>query len=121
MTNAEKFLKDGVSEYDFVDFVFNEGNIRLDAKEDCTYIGALDLLHLLQQQADPILTEDGRVILRNMIIGVEIETIGRDMQGNLFVLNKDNSIEYITVYNHLFHFIRPRRKILNRRIIGREK
>ena len=86
MTNAERYLKDGVKLEDFIDFVFNEGNIRLDAKKDCSYIGVLDLLHLLQkpfEQLKPTLTEDERVILRN--IKKDYTIVARDKAGNLFI------------------------------------
>lgn len=111
MTNAEKWLKDGVSEYDFTEFVFNNGNIYCEAgKEDECYIEKLDLLHLLQQPVRPTLTEDERVILRSMnknaSIWREKGKLWIHCEGNLF--NEDT-----------FQFVKERRRIRNKGVVER--
>ena len=59
-----------------------------------------------EREVKPTLTEDEKVILRN--INKEITTIRRTAYGDLDVFNEydDHSILYIHVYNHLFQFIK---------------
>lgn len=118
MTNAEKYLKDGVSEYDFTEFVFNNGNIYCEAgKADECYIEKLDLLHLLQQPVQPTLTEDERVILRN-IDPRECNVIGRDKNTEELYLAYSKTVEmedreylFDVIFPNLFQFIKERRRI----------
>lgn len=96
MTNKDKYLKDGVSEYDFVDFVFNQGNIGWNAKEDYCYIKNLDLL---QQPVKPTLTEDEKVILRNALeSGADV--IFRNDEGIYFYTKPGTKGIYFNLYNN---------------------
>jgi len=113
MTNKDKYLKDGVSEYDFVNFVFNQGNIGWNTEEDYCYIKKIDLLHLLQQPIKPSLTEDEKVILNR--IDTKFIKIGKTNDGDIyfvFLWNKKPQQYYSDVYKKdLFQFIQPRRRI----------
>ena len=110
MTNAEKFLKDGVS------------GIK-PLLDKCREIGAIDsgreyrIDQMLREQAKPTLTEDERVILRN-IPTKYWQKIRRDNYGVLEIngeyeeldLHTDNVSDF-DEYNHLFQFIKERRRI----------
>lgn len=114
MTNGEKYLKDGVSEYDFLNFVFNEGNIGWNGEEDYCYIKKLDLLHLLQQPLKPTITEDEKVILRKIL--KELKYIGRrgdEKHSFLYVCEKPRQPQdyYALMFEDVFDFIKPRRRI----------
>ena len=119
MTNKDKFLKDGVSEYDFTEFVFNNGNIYCEAgKADECYIKKLDLLHLLQQPVKPTLTEDERVILRNVQLRAfsSYRVIGKDNHNQLYLADTSKAIDkfygFGQYFGHLFKSIKERRRIL---------
>lgn len=110
MTNGDKYLKDGVSEYDFLNFVFNEGNISWDAEGDYCYIKKLDLLHLLQQPLKPTLTEDEKVILKR--INKDFLTIRRGANSKVLQLwGSDTGYVGIDIFDKgLFSWIQPRRR-----------
>lgn len=106
MTNAEKYLKDGVKEQLI--------------KELSIYGGELD--EFFEEQVTPTLTEDERVILRN--IKGKYTTLYRNDSGYLIL--QENSAKEIgkchvgfNEYNHLFQFIKERRRIRDRRTIER--
>lgn len=114
MTNAEKYLKDGVS------------GIK-PLLDKCREIGAIDsgreyrIDQMLREQAKPTLTEDERVILRNIQKGLFREGfISRTAGNELFVFIKETgeTIE-LYIFNHLFQFIKERRRIRNKRIVRR--
>ena len=110
MTNGEKYLKDGET-----------GNFV--QAFSCWYYGITRelenadkmLVQFLKEQAKPTLTEDERVILRNI---KKFNVIGRDAAGFVYV-----SIEKSPTYKSertylpfadLFQFIKERRRILYR-------
>lgn len=106
MTNSEKYLKDGVDEKDFLcDYI--------DFKNDSKLGFDIDSLGLfLQAQATPTLTEDERVILRNLNEQIW-EKIGRDKYGTLSLKTRTEDDEnfFNGCYGHLFQFIKERRRI----------
>lgn len=94
MTNAEKYLKDGVKEQLI--------------KELSIYGGELD--EFFEEQVKPKLTEDERVILRNIKNDDYGKYIGRggSLSFKLYLRGNDESRAYAigTLYNHLFQFIK---------------
>lgn len=102
MTNAEKYLKDG------------EDGIR-PLLDKCREIGAIDsgreyrIDQMLREEVKPTLTEDERVILRN--IPKQYKTIRRI--GNNVQVDTEDKEEFacICAFNHLFQFIKKRRRI----------
>jgi len=95
MTNAEKYLKDGVSAREFIEALEKYG---ADTNEIKTF---------LIEQATPTLTEDERIILRNIKLYV-----GRRINGELFFTFENRKEPYIK--GELFQFIKERRRIFNR-------
>ena len=114
MTNKDKFLRDGVSveevKTDFCRYLSINGY-------DTSTVGnvCFALEHFLEEPTKPTLTEDERVILRNIMFFTKI---GKD-RTSIYVATKENSIYRLGVFNHLFQFIKERRRILNRRTIKR--
>ena len=108
MTNADKYLRDGVDVEEFVS-KFEE---YYDTKAE-NYIGTkIDFLKaFLREPTKPTLTEDEKVILRN--IDKEIQYITRDKSGYLYITEHSFSVVALpfSIYNHLFQFIQPRRRI----------
>lgn len=102
MTNAEKFLKDGVDAIKpFLD--------------KCREIGAIDsgrefrIDQMLREQVKPTLTEDERVILRN--IHKHYTQIKREKGTNNIFVQADSVVsesdwDFLVPFNHLFQFIK---------------
>ena len=108
MTNAEKYLKDNASVEELV-IEFEEFCKMLN--ENCvvlTYSQEMEQFLYCERQDTHTLTEDERVILRN--IPKEFTTIARNLVGELSARNKD-TWRYADVFNHLFQFIKERRRI----------
>lgn len=111
MTNAEKFLKDGVDIENFTNSL-------------CGFVENWELRNgiknFLKKEAKPTLTEDERVILRNLRYekgAYEYTKIGRtdlDSEGNcdLILIDSDDESVWWGEYGHLFQFIKERRRIL---------
>ena len=114
MTNAEKYLKVSIKE--FIEAIVGTE----------TDIGGLySLEKWLYKKAKPTLTEDERVILKNLHYekgAYEYERIGRtrkDSEGysDLYLIEKDLTITNFNEYIHLFQFIKERRRIRNKGVI----
>ena len=105
MTNADKYLKDGVDVEEFIDEIKHIKQV-IDWKGE----PALFVCYIkdwLNTPLKPTLTEDEKVILMNIR---EYKWIGRDNDGDLYLQN--NCGLYInSVFGHLFQFIQPRRRI----------
>lgn len=105
MTNAEKYLKDGVD------------GIR-PLLDKCREIGAIDsgrefrIDQMLRDQATPTLTEDERVILRNIAYDSEYKYIYRSL-GMLYLSENEKltCVDRLPAMHHLFQFIKERRRI----------
>ena len=97
MTNAEKYLKDGVKEQLI--------------KELSIYGGELN--EFFEEQAKPTLTEDERVILRNLDSYTKIGRTEKDVAGYTDVYIEDeNACESLFMFkSNLFQFIKERRRI----------
>lgn len=116
MTNGEKYLKDGV---DIREFVNKYADYYVDETVKRPVVIRDNLRKFLEEQAQPTLTEDERVILRNIDTNYypTIKKMGR----TLYLVDKEDmhqEIEYV-FKDHLFQFIKERRRIFNRRIIER--
>lgn len=112
MTNAERFIGDEDEIDTFIEevadfFVKEEGFYN---KE---YIKNV-LIDFFKQSVIPALTEDERVILRNMEFK-DYNIIGRKESGDLYVNYKENDsfngVLLIMFKKHLFQFIKERRRI----------
>ena len=103
MTNRDYFLKDNVSVEEFAKSI-----VARFFGDDC--FSKNDYLRIKNWAEDNCitLTEDERVILRN--IPKEFTTIARNLVGELSARNKD-TWRYADVFNHLFQFIKERRRI----------
>lgn len=125
MTNAEKYLKDKNYTKDFIsDYMI----YCVRKKQDSVNLESLSLF--FREEAKPTLTEDERVILRNMqpekTKKVTAFKIKRGKDGDLWLFTKGTltDVTYqgnevngetntpIIFYNHLFQFIKERRRIL---------
>ena len=104
MTNAEKYLKDNVSVEEFIEALTYE----LSGWDNKTYSYGMEdtIRNALNKPITPTLTEDERVILRN----INEEKIGRLENGNLYISYGMHN-KYIPFFNHLFQFIKVRRRI----------
>ena len=70
-------------------------------------LGLKNFLETECKTSAPTLTEDERVILRNIMF---LTKIGKD-RTSIYVATKENSIYRLGVFNHLFQFIKERRRI----------
>lgn len=108
MTNADKYLKDGVDVEELTNGIleYNEQN------RNCTFYE--NMRSFWKAEIKPTLTEDEKVILRN-IRGLESIYRSTGEDGDLRVTCiecKGYISEYwINAFNHLFQFIKPRRRI----------
>lgn len=126
MTNSEKYLKDGVDEVAFAGELADLFLSKMEEKYPYAVDTFIDYFHDL---AEPTLTEDERVILRNIKIHdcskVYSLKITRACDNDLWlkVEGKSNKIKrlgvfidikksvFIGQYSHLFQFIKERRRI----------
>jgi len=115
LTNSEKYLKDGVD----VEELYNDLKLYNEKIKSVTnyYTRDLSLKFLkefLKQPVKPTLTEDEKVILRNIEFK-DYNYIGRNTSGDLYVhYGKNDSFNgtwFIMFKKSLFKFIQPRRRI----------
>lgn len=104
MTNKDKYLKEEITEEDIEQLAKDIGTF---------YENNIGLLPIAVQQffnelQKPTLTEDERVILKNIDNGF---TKIRREHGELYSYNKFTGSEYDVPFNHLFQFIKERRRI----------
>ena len=106
MTNAEKYLKDGVDDRDFAKALSNyisDGGREITDKEDIR----IETLYFLIDEVKPILSEDEKVILRNTDKNI-YTIIGFDVHGLYLRSDDDNSSKeysFYDMFNSLFQFI----------------
>lgn len=109
MTNAEKYLKDNVSNFEIAQSLGKY--LSKEVAEDDNHIKNLIMTFFIEE-ATPTLTEDERVILRNL--QPEITLIGRNGANELFIaIDSTNEFVDFFCYDHLFQFIKERRRIFN--------
>ena len=108
MTNADKYLKDGVDveelEKEFGDWYAQER--RCNSPQGY-------LMQFLKERAKPILTEDEKVILSYINTDIYAK-IGRYENGEIIFRNIHDSYIVLTPYfklENMFQFIQPRRRI----------
>ena len=113
MTNAEKYLKEGVDVWQLANEIkkYSENTIQL---------MPFNIEAFFKQEAKITLTEDERVILRNININ-EYNYIARNEQGNLFLAYKSQQVRGLSCTSYiilgqmfgtnLFQFIKERRRI----------
>jgi len=118
MTNGEKYLKDEVVAKElwktFQVYYYKNKSKESDVEKA--------FRHFFEEETEPVLTEDERVILRN--IEHPYKWIRRNHKGELQISDKEDCAGlkwYInfTCYQNLFQFIKERRRIFNNRIVRR--
>lgn len=119
MTNAELYIGDEDLIDQFID-EFNKFACKQDWDLEHHYLKER-LAEFFKQDRTPTLTEDERVILRNIRNDEFCKCIGRGdslrentpTNYNLYLRGNDESKAYAigTIYNHLFQFIKERRRI----------
>ena len=110
MTNAEKFIGDE----DLIDQFIDEFNgFVIKNSKNVTPLREL-IEQFFKQERKPILKEDERVILRNL--DKKYKYISRNCDAELYLKNEaDDNCRYVfRGFNHLFKFIKERRRILYR-------
>jgi hypothetical protein len=104
MTNAEYYLKEGT----------NIDELRKDINSFMSLYGEFDTTDFFNEQRQPTLTEDERVILKNIDMNA-YQKITRDETFALILFGKDEEEQIFRCdfdcYNHLFTFIEERRRI----------
>ena len=118
MTNSEKYLKDGVDSRYFATALYKFILQGSNTSEENSILGYINTF--LDLPVQPTLTEDEKVILRNLHYekgAYEYERIGRtrkDSEGysDLYLIEKDLTVTNFNEYIHLFQFIKERRRIL---------
>ena len=117
MTNADKYLKDGVDVIDFTckfaNYLHNHQGELLSHNKKAP---REQLYEFLASKVKPTLSEEEKVILRNL--PKKYEFIGRNNH-SILQLSKISKIkedcycdeEIDELFNHLFQFIQPRRRI----------
>ena len=111
MTNKEKYLKDNVSVEELAMELAHHIQKRF-----CTSVEQ-DIKSFMKEQTKPTLTEDERVILRNIDTERYPKIARKDKQ--LGIINVYTDGLYWLPFQNLFQFIKERRRILNRRIVRR--
>lgn len=110
MTNADKYLKDGVDVYKFVNDIFENGETYEayidDNNTHAVSINKLRLSRFLLKNVKPTLTEDEKVILRNALES-GADAIFRNDEGIYFHTNPATK----GIFGNIFQFIKPRRRI----------
>ena len=108
MTNKDKFLKDGVSVEEFIEDMFSSHYA--EEVDRVLYLNRGSIDYWLKTTSKPTLTEDEIVILKNL--QPEITLIGRNGANELFIaIDSTNEFVDFFCYDHLFQFIKERRRI----------
>jgi len=111
MTNAEKYLKDGISAEEFIEAYLNFSFSRVWGKDENSFENITK--KFFEQEVKPQLTEDERVILRNIDeVYTEIDRTSNDYLEVSYKAEDNIRRFYGLPYKHLFQFIAERRTIL---------
>ena len=109
MTNAEKYLKDGVTTENFMFLLDSNGIIK--ERNGQLVIYASELQYFLNKNTKPTLTEDEKVILRHLDKG-RYNKIGKDEHGqSILKFTGENGWLYETYFPNDFKSLQPRRRI----------
>ena len=112
MTNAKKYLKDGVEAkeiwHNYQEFLMNNDK----TENTCTFV------EFMEEKVKLQLTEDERVMLRNL--DKRYKSIYRTNQGNLCINQGCVGIAF-DQYNHLFQFIKNGEEYEIKELLGDEK
>ena len=129
MTNADKLLKDGVTIDDFED-IYHDWLIKdmvLESEREIQLNRLDSVMRFLRTSCKPTLTEEERVILRNVKWnGYSATHIGRarENKGSFIYLRFENDIEMTYFFDNFFRALIPiykrGRRIRNKRIVRRE-
>ena len=108
MTNAEKYLKDGVVAKElwktFQVYYYKNKDEESDVEKA--------FRNFFEEKTKPQLTEDERVILRNICFTPLKDFYIERNHGTLKLHNRVDELYDFFAYDHLFQFIKERRRIL---------
>lgn len=112
MTNAEKYLKE---EVDINELSWELYKYLREAEEKNREAGRQDICNFFYETIKPTLTEDERVILRNINTN-NYDKVGRKISGALYLrianeIGIDSTFEDFFQDSDLFQFIKERRRI----------
>lgn len=118
MTNAKKYLKDGVSVYELASELYEFTN---DIEEKHKYLKGM-MQDFFNTSIPPTLTEDERVILRN--IDKRYKYLYRNNKGQLRITDfsykeqpEKCGWDIFWGFDHLFQFVLERRRIRDKGVI----
>ena len=115
MTNADKYLKDGANVEELAEKLGDDLFTTYKIEEGVSLLGITGHIKIfLKAEATPTLTEDERVILRNIELN-RYNKIGRKLGGALY-LKETTSVMLDSTFDDffnssLFQFIKERRRI----------
>lgn len=112
MTNKDKYLKDNVSVEEIVNAIYDwyrEKIMVLEPERSILIDQSEKLLKFFNAPITPTLTDDERVLLRN--IKNDYDTIERTSFGSLKIVKNNEGYTDFYEFNHLFQFIKERRRI----------
>ena len=121
MTKAGKYLKDNANGGEFVKELVK----RISRFDGCKYYSEEmehEIVLFLEEQVKPTLTDDERVILRNIDIKTVTKGYGkikRNEYGDIVLVAYGRANFTLPIYNHLFQFIKERRRIQDRGVVRR--
>lgn len=111
MTNAKKYLKEGTNINELASEMCKE------YYEDTGVTIPLLVCTFFSKEAKPTLTEDERIILKNIDkTYTHISRTYGDIWVGIGEETADSECKRVCVFNHLFQFIKERRRISNRGI-----
>lgn len=108
MTNKDKYLREGVSVEEFITAFIKKENISINSLE------VDQINHFLKSEVTPKLTEDERVILKQ--VSKAYVKFGKNGYGQ-FIFRIDNGEPFLLnntaekIFDGLFQFIKERRRI----------
>lgn len=107
MTNAEKYLRDGVDIEKFAEeLIYYIDNICSEPQD----IYPIHIKNFFKKQVKPTLSEDEKVILKN--VSIDFRYIRREQNGALYFCLEENKGCVSNIFaNGLFDCIQPRRRI----------
>lgn len=122
MTNAEKYLKDGVNVEELADMIAKH----YDTTGDSFCVSGM-IQDFFKAEVKPTLSEDERIILRN-VDPRECNVIGRDKYTEELYLaysktaeTEDREYLFDVIFPTLFQFIKVRRRIRNKGVVKMKK
>ena len=118
MTNADKYLKDAISGNDIFNLSQALGEyLTIKCRAKNVFVSDINTFFALKLETTPTLTEDERVILRNIdennyvAIGRKNDELYLRYTGYYFHREIDDTTTFALCFPNLFQFIKERRRI----------